>query len=172
MGKGIIHTDATKIRCAYLYASSGNYSQVARDTKIKRTSIMTWAKDSTIWDEALIKARQEISDELLAQNLAIATAANNGVLDRIEHGDTKLTKDGPVLVPMGGRDLAVISGIHQDKGRVQMGMATTITKSEGMDQLAETFRKLSRAHKRQQVDIDAIQNTVVSTQEGPIKRPG
>ena len=148
MGKGIIHTDTTKIRCAYLYASSGNYSQVARDTKIARKTIHTWAKDSPVWDDALLKARQEISDELLAQNLAIATAANVQVMDRVENGDHKLTKDGVVRLPMTGKDLAVVSGIKEDKGRVSMGLATNVTSnSDSIKEMTALFRKASRDNK-------------------------
>ncbi|VUX55011.1 protein of unknown function [uncultured Woeseiaceae bacterium] len=139
------HDDLARIDAAYLYAASGNYSKVARDTGINRKTIMSWAKDNVVWAEALVKARQEISDEVLAQNLAIATAANDGVLDRLEHGDTVLRADGStVKVPLKGRDMAVIGGIMQDKARVQMGMATSITGSEDTRALAEVCMELSR----------------------------
>ena len=166
MGKGIIHSDTTKIRCAYLYAASGNYSKVARDTKIARKTIHTWAKDSSVWEEALLKARQEISDELLAQNLAIATAANLQVMDRIDNGDHKVVRDKIIRVPMTGKDLAVVSGIKEDKGRVSMGMVTSIRgDSDSVKSLAAQFAKLSQDHKN-------IQNTVVSEQKGPIDEGG
>ncbi len=158
MGKGIIHPDTTKIRCAYLYASLGNYSQVARDTKIARKTIHTWAKDSEVWDAALLKARQEISDELLAQNLTLAIAANEQVADRIEHGDYKHTAKGIIRLPMTGKDLAVVSGIKEDKGRVSMGLATSI-KGEGksMQSMIERFEKIEQDHQQ-------IQGSVVSVQ--------
>ena len=154
MGKGIIHTDITKIRCAYLYASLGNYSQVARDTSISRKSIMNWAKDSEVWAASLLKARQEISDELLAQNLAIAMAANVQVMDRVENGDYKITKDGTVRLPMTGKDLAVVSGIKEDKSRVAQNLATSVSTTSGsIEAIAETFRQLSQSWKEKQVNV-------------------
>ena len=126
MGKGIIHTDATKIKCAYLYAHHGCISRVARETKLKRQTIQSWTKDSTVFNDAVVKARQEISDELLAQNLEAARLSGEQLQDRIVNGDPKLTKDGIVRVPMAGRDLAVVNGIQIDKGRTSMGLATAI----------------------------------------------
>ena len=159
MGTYVAYEDKDKIAAAYLYASSGNYSQVARDTNISRTTIMGWAKDSDVWAESLNKARQEISDELLAQNLAIATAANIQVMDRIENGDCRLTSDGLVRVPMTGKDLAVVSGIKEDKGRVSLGLATSISagSSATMQQLQAQFEAMAANHK-------AIQATVIDEQ--------
>ena len=158
MGTYVAYEDKDKIAAAYLYASSGNYSQVARDTSINRKTIMNWAADSDVWSEALLKARQEISDELLAQNLAIAMAANIQVMDRIDNGDCRLTSDGLVRVPMTGKDLAVVSGIKEDKGRVSLGLATSISSNtSSMADLQAQFERLAANYK-------AIQATVIDEQ--------
>ena len=158
-GKGIIHTDEVKIKCGYLYASSGNYSQVARDTHINRTSIMSFAKSSDVFNEAVIKARQEISDELLAQNLAIALAANEQVADRVKNGDSKWIGGVLVKQPMSGRDLAVVSGIKEDKARVSLGLVTSVTgTSKTMKNMIERFERIER-------DYQAGRSRVVSVQE-------
>ncbi len=144
MGRITLYDDTAKINAAYLYAASGNYSQVARDTKISRPTLMGWAKNSSVWVEALNKARQEISDEILASNLEIVIKTNEQVIDRVEHGDVVLRNGKQVRVPMKGRDLAVVSGIKEDKARVALGQATSIVgKSESMASLAQVFRKLS-----------------------------
>ena len=168
------YQDKDKINAAYLYAASGNYSQVARQANINRKTIMTWASDWSDWDASLDRARQEISSELLAQNLKIALTANDAVLDRLENGDTKLTAKGAVKVPMTGKDCAVVGGIMQDKGRVQMGMATSITSTDSIKGLAARFDAMAQAHKRIQADHDNIQDSVISTQvnEAPIETGG
>ncbi len=97
----------------------------------------------------------------MAQNLANAMKAGDALTDRIENGDQKLLKvkrtikhnDGSVEIsedyelwaePMKGRDLAVVTGIVQDKARVQMNLPTSIQgKSPDMRALAEEFKKLS-----------------------------
>ncbi len=159
MGKITLYDDTVKINAAYLYAASGNYSQVARDTNISRPTLMGWAKDSEVWLEALDKARQEISDEILAYNLEIVIKTNEQIIDRIDNGDTVLTKDGKqVRVPMKGRDLAVVSGIKEDKARVALGQATNIVgKAESMNSLAKQFDQLAQSFKEKQVNVVATQ---------------
>lgn len=157
--KGLVHPDTTKIRCAYLYASLGNYSEVARQTKIKRTSIMNWAKDCDVWHEAVNKARQEISDELLAQNLALTKAANEEIADRIENGDYKLTKDGVVRVPMGGKELAVVSGIKEEKACVAMGKPTSIrTDTNPQDSILKLLEQMSKTYHDKQINVVSTQS--------------
>ena len=134
------HDDKTIIECAYLYAASGNYSKVSRQTNIKRTSIMDWGKNSEVWVTAVDKARQEISDELLAQNLAIATAANDRILETIDTADC--------------RAAAIVSGIMQDKARVQLGLATSISgKAESKEELLKKFAAIAQEYNKNVVSV-------------------
>ena len=155
------YTDEQRINAAVLYAHQGSFSQVSRDTGVPRKTITDWSK-LELWDEAVAKARHQISDKILAQNLANAISAGDELSDRIENGDQKLLKvkrtikhdDGSVEIsedyelraePMKGRDLAVVTGITQDKARVQMNLPTSIQgKSTDMAALANEFRKLSQ----------------------------
>ncbi len=144
MGKITLYDDTAKINAAYLYAASGNYSKVARDTNIPRQTIMSWAKESPVWVDSLSKARQEISDEILASNLEIVIKTNEQVIDRVENGDVVLRNGKQVRVPMKGRDLAVVSGIKEDKARVALGQATSISVTQDNRELAEVWKELSR----------------------------
>jgi len=158
MGKITLYDDTAKINAACLYAASGNYSQVARDTNINRNTIMAWARDSAVWQESLSKAQQEISDEILAGNLKLVVKTNEETMDRVENGDYVLRGDKLVRVPMKGRDLAVVGGIKEDKARVALGQATSISgKSEDMKALANKFRKLSQQWNEKQVNVVATQ---------------
>ena len=159
MGKGIIHSDTTKIRCAYLYASLGNYSQVARDTKINRMTIQTWAKSSDVWDEALTKARQEQSDELLAQHMESARLSGIELQDRIVNGDSKWVSGELIKQPMTGRDLAVVNGIQVDKGRTNMGLATSIKgDSKSMQTMIDRFERIERDHQAGRGRVVSVQH--------------
>ncbi len=144
MGKITLYDDTAKINAACLYAASGNYSKVARDTNIPRQTIMSWAKDSPVWVDSLSKARQEINDEILAGNLEIVIKTNEQVMDRVEHGDVVLRNGKQVRVPMKGRDLAVVGGIKEDKARVALGQATSISVTQDNRELAEVWKELSR----------------------------
>ena len=159
MGKGIIHSDTTKIRCAYLYASLGNYSQVARDTKINRHSIMTWARESSVWDKALTKAKQEQSDELLAQHMESARLSGIELQDRIVNGDSRWVSGELIKQPMTGRDLAVVNGIQVDKGRTNMGLATSIKgDSKSMQTMIDRFERIERDHQAGRGRVVSVQD--------------
>ena len=159
------HTNETIIKAAYLYAASGNLSQVSRDTGIKRQSLQNFINSSELWATTCEKARHEISEEILAQNLNAARLSGEALEDRITNGDQVLTKDGLVTVPMKGRDLAVVNGIQIDKGRVSMGLATSVTGSTGTDSaiaaLVESFKKVSRENR----DITAIKTTYAEVEK-------
>ncbi len=160
MGKITLYDDAVKINAACLYAASGNYSKVARDTNINRNTIMAWARDSSVCVEALSKAQQEISDEILAGNLKLVVKTNEEVMDRVENGDHVLTKGGEVVrVPMKGRDLAVVGGIKEDKVRVALGQATSIVgKAQDYQELAQQFKELSEQWDEKQIDVISVQS--------------
>ena len=157
------YDDKDIIQIAYLMASSGNKSKIERETGVSRQTIRSWALNSEVYNEALAEARQEISQEILADNLENARLAGNELRDRIVNGDTRLLSNGKTMViPMGGKDLAVINGIQIDKGRVALGQATSISGSSNtaqMQALADQFARLSRDHR-------AIQDTVIAVQ-GP-----
>ncbi len=154
------YTDDQRVNAAVLYAHQGSFSQVSRDTGTPRTTLIEWSK-LELWDEAVVKARHKINDKILAQNLANAISAGDELADRIENGDQKLLKvkkaikhdDGSVEItedyelraePMKGRDLAIVTGITQDKARIQMGLATSITgKATSIADLAQEFNKLA-----------------------------
>ena len=160
MGKITLYDDTAKINAACLYAACGNYSKVARDTNIPRPTIMSWAKDSAVWDASLTKAQQEISDEILAYNLEIVIKSNEQILDRIDNGDTVLTKNGDrVQVPLKGRDLAIISGIKEDKARVALGQATSITKNtSSLDAMVKKFEAIADSYNERQARVVATQD--------------
>ena len=118
-----------------------------------------------MWVDSLVKARQEISDEILAQNLAIAIKAGDVVLDRLENGDEKLVWDKEKKehvikrVMPSGKDSMIISGVAQDKGRVQMGLATSIVgKSDDIPALIKYFREVSEKWDEKQVRVVSTQD--------------
>ena len=165
VGRGSKHTDQQRRQVVIEYHVNGNDQVVADSTGISRQTINTWRLHSDWWDELLGEVRHEISEHILAQNLEIATKAGERVLDSLENGDEKLVWDKTkneyvkIRVKPTGKDASVMGGISQDKARVQMGMATSISSSDNTVQaLADEFRKLSADHK-------AIQNSVVSTQD-------
>lgn len=153
------YTDEQRRQACIELHTIGNIQRVSDSIGIPRRTLNDWMH--TEWfAELSAEVRQQVGESILTKNLAIAQAAQDTVLDRLENGDTKLkTIKGKVTrhkIPMTGKDCAVVGGIYQDKARVQMGMATSITKSESMLDLAKKFQELS-----EQVEKD---RSVVSEQ--------
>jgi len=143
------YTDEQRINAAVLYAHQGSFSQVSRDTGVPRKTITDWSK-LELWDEAVAKARHQINDRILANNLEIATKAGERVLDSLENGDEKLVWDKnkseyvKIRVKPTGKDASVMGGISQDKARVQLNLPTSISgKAVSIDDLAKEFNKLA-----------------------------
>jgi hypothetical protein len=116
-------------------------------------------RHSDWWQGLIDEVRQEINDQILSQNLQIATEAGKRVLDSLENGDEKLvwdkSKDAHVIkrVKISGKDAAVIGGISQDKARLQLNLPTSITaKSSDITALAEQFRKLSSTYEERRIN--------------------
>ncbi len=162
MGKQVkarSYTDDQKINAAVLYAHKGTFCAVARDTGIPRTTLIGWSKQA-LWDDELVKARHQISEHILAQNLAIATKANEVVLDRLENGDSVVTKDGVISVPMKGRDAAVVGGIMQDKAARGLGLPTQIHAQAADAQIQsfiKEFKEISESYREKQVRVVSTQ---------------
>jgi len=162
MGKAVKarkYTNDQKINAAVLYAHKGTFCAVARDTGIPRTTLIGWSKQA-LWDDAVVKARHQISEHILAQNLAIATKANEVVLDRLENGDSVVTKDGVISVPMKGRDAAVVGGIMQDKAARGLGLPTQIHAQAADAQIQsfiKEFKEISESYREKQVRVVSTQ---------------
>ena len=151
------YDDETRRRAVVEYCVLGNISRVAEIINVPRTTIASW-KDTEWWSALYEKTLKEVNDEILANNLRIATESQKHLLDRLERGDVvrtelKTNEDGePAIVevrqPVRARDLSVIGGIAQDKARVQLGQPTSISgsSSEAIKGLAAQFEQLSRAH--------------------------
>ncbi len=168
MGKAVkarSYTNDQKINAAVLYAHKGTFCAVARDMGIPRTTLIGWSKQA-LWDDAVVKARHQISEQILAQNLQIATKAGERVLDSLENGDEKLVWDKDKAehvikrVKPSGKDSMVISGIAQDKAARGMGLPTQIHAQAADAQIkafVEEFREAARSFKEKQVRVVSTQ---------------
>ncbi len=146
------------------YYIKGNDQAVADITGISRQTINTWRLHSDWWDELLGEVRHEIDDQILGQNLQIAIKSGEGVLDSLENGDEKLVWDKEKkehvikrMKPSAYHSM-LVSGISQDKARVQLNLPTSITaKAEDYQALAKQFKELSETWGEKQLDVVSVQ---------------
>ncbi len=142
------YSDVDRRRAVVEYCVHGLMTKVSEATGIPDTTLATWKNKSPWWDDLVATVRNEINDQILAQNLEIATKANERVLDSLENGDEKLVWDKDkgehviMRVKPTGKDSMVMSGIGQDKARVQLNLPTSITSSQASnDQIKAVMDK-------------------------------
>ncbi len=159
--QGSKYTDEDRRRAVVEYCTIGNMTKVASSMNIPRTTLSTWLKTEW-WDELVVEVRQEINERILSQNLQIATRAGERVLDSLENGDEKLVWDKDKgqhvikRVKPSGKDSMVMSGISQDKARLQLNLPTSISSNVGsdkqMEELMEQFREISRSYEEKRAN--------------------
>ena len=172
VGPGSKYTDSQRRQAALEYSIQGVMTKVAESTGIPRQTLDGWLKSSW-WDsvtgavrqgkEELIRQQEEI---ILASNAAIAIKAGEVVMDRLEHGDVRLIREGGGYVerrvPVSTRDAVLAGGLSQDKRRTQLNLPTSISgQSKGeekIEALIKKFQAISQAHS------DQLEKSVVSEQ--------
>ena len=160
------YSDEDRRRVVVEYCIKGNDKAVAKSTGISRQTVNTWRLHSEWWDRLVDTVRQEINEQILAQNMEIATKSGERVLDCLENGDEKLVWDKEKgehvikRVKPSGKDSMVISGISQDKARVQMNLPTQIQAQAADAQIKtfiDEFRQISNSFKEKQAKVVSTQ---------------
>jgi len=160
------YSDEDRRRAVVEYCVSGLMTKVSECTDIPETTLATWKNNSDWWDDLVASVRTEINERILAQNLQIATKASERVLDSLENGDEKLvwdkTKNEHVIkrVKPSGKDSMVISGISQDKARVQLNLPTQIQAQAADAQIKsfiDEFREISHSFKEKNARVISTQ---------------
>jgi len=171
------YSDEERRRAVVEYSVSGLMTKVAAVTGIPDTTLATWKNKTDWWDDLVVSVRNETKDIILAQNLTNARASGEALADRIENGDQKLVKvkraikhdDGSVEMtedyelraePMKGRDLAIVTGITQDKATRDMGLPTQIhaqTADAQIKSFIDEFRQISQSFKEKNTRVISTQ---------------
>ena len=165
VGPGSKYTDEDRRRAVVEYCTNGVMTRVSDTTGIPDTTLAHWKNKSDWWDELVAQVRNEINEQILAQNMEIATKAGERVLDSLENGDEKLVWDKAKneyvkmrVIPT-GKDASVMGGISQDKARVQLNLPTSISgKAEDYQALAKQFKELSEQWDEKQANVVTTQD--------------
>lgn len=104
-------TEKDKQRAISVYKSLGVFTKTAELTGIPYDTLMNW-KEQEWWTEALLAAKREDTVQLEEASTEIAKKAGDVLRDRLEYGDSVLTRDGELVKkPVAARDAAIILGI-------------------------------------------------------------
>ncbi len=154
MQKGITkkqgwYPDEKRIEVVSLYACIGNPTDIATLTGVPVATIRGWRREQ--WFITLLEEiRDENNENLDARFTQIVNKAQDLILDRLENGDTVLTKMGELIKkPVSIRDLALVGAITVDKRQIIRNKPTSIQEQQvtpiigRLEQLAENFKALA-----------------------------
>ncbi len=127
------YSDAIREQAAIEYAVCGSLRQVSKILDIKESTLSDWKQKGRM-DETIVRVRDEKTNELRAKYIDVCELA-------IDHTKKTLPEATPA-------QSAVISGVFFDKVRLIDNQPTTIrSDSQSMQDLADSFRKLSREYR-------------------------
>jgi hypothetical protein len=153
------YTIEQKVEAATHYAVYGSYSRLQRDLGIPKSTSCTWNKNQ---DETWVSALEQARTETKARHISHYHRLTDKALEAAERGIDEL--DGQDLKPNDIKALVVAGATCTDKARLIRGEATSISKSEGMEELKAKFAQIELDHRQIERDHRAIQGSVVATQ--------
>lgn len=123
-----VYSKELKIQACSIFTSIGSVRKTAESLGLPIPVVDHWKKEAPWWNELTQHFRKEKQQELDALLTNAVHKAVNDLTDRLENGDFKLDlKTGELhRVPVGAKDLAVISAIVYDKRALLRGEATQI----------------------------------------------
>jgi hypothetical protein len=172
VGKGIqkgMYPDEMKLKAVTVYAATGNIEKVSEISGVPYHTVRAWRNSE--WFQGLLReVWQENNEKIDAKFTAIVEKSLDEVLDRLENGDVRLSKDGKVVrVPISAKDLSLVSAINVDKRQLLRGLPTSRSESvdsassrtvDRLEKLAETFESLAKfGRKTETIDITEAQLT-------------
>lgn len=163
-----------KIHAACVYAVTGSVKKASELTDIPENQLKVMMAEQW-WLDAIKEVRREENDQITAKMTLIVDKTLIEMQDRLENGDTFLTKEGPVKVPVRLKDLTMPIGILTDKRQLLRGQATSISGKIGQEdilrELGKKFESFAKQinHKLPET-IDVSDAEVI--QEEPINAEG
>lgn len=146
--KTVKYSVEDKLAVALKYSATGSLTKTAKETGVPLMTISDWKNKTEWWEPAVRECRKRKQDELDGKLTEIIDNALEQVTDRVLNGDSKVTKDGIVKVPMSGKELSWVAGILFDKRAALRGDPINITKSttaeDQMKALENKFEEFAR----------------------------
>jgi len=168
------YPDEKRIEVVTLWACIGSAQKCAELSKVPVGTVKAWSR--TPWfKELLEEIRHENNEKLDAKFTLIAEQTQDLILDRLEHGDYVILKDGTqTRKPINAKDLALVSAITIDKRQIIRNKPTSISQNvssgevseDKLQKLAQTFIDL--VNKKENKEEKVIEGEVIDvTPEQP-----
>ena len=174
MAKGIqkgMFPDEKKVEAATIYAVTGSLPRTSELTGIPEHTLRSWRQTDT-FKELLREVWAENNEKIDAKFTAIIEKSLEAIIDRLDHGDFRLTSKGELKrVPINAKELSLVQAINVDKRQLLRGLPTSrpvdgdpaVEKTVNrLEKLAETFESLARIGRKPKIiditDAEILEN--------------
>lgn len=136
-----------KIEAAIAWLITGNSVEAGKLCGVNDRTIRNWMQQ-TWWEDILREAQGRKQKELDALWTGLIHRTATELKDRIDNGDTVISKTGEKKIPVKAKDLAVVMAIAVDKRALARGQATHRTEKVNIDErLSKLGNKLEETGK-------------------------
>lgn len=112
------YTEAERREALRQYLLLGTYRAASEAVAIPEQTMRSWKhNDREWWDRVQNELITQIEGDYRPGWVRVLGKAVEAMQERLDKGDTKLTKEGLVRVPVPAKEAAVIAGIAADKLR-------------------------------------------------------
>lgn len=127
------YTVEDKIEAAIAWLITGSSVEAGKLSGVNDRTIRNWMQQ-TWWEDILKEAQGRKQKELDALWTGLIHKTATEIKDRIDNGETVITKTGEKKIPVKAKDLAVIMAIAVDKRALARGQATHRTEKINVDE--------------------------------------
>ena len=159
------YTPEQKVNAVMTYVMTGTIKKSAKIIGMPQQTLNKWKLHAVWWDDTVRECRKKKQDELDSMYTNLIHDVVGQVQDRIENGDTKISRDGVVTkIPMTGKDLAIVMAVTFDKRQLLRGEATSrvekVSEKERIERLADSFKEMSKKMKSLGMDAKVIEGEI------------
>lgn len=141
------YTVEDKIEAAIAWLITGSSVEAGKLSGVNDRTIRNWMQQPW-WEDILREAQGRKQKELDALWTGLIHKTATEIKDRIDNGETVITKTGEKKIPVKAKDLAVIMAIAVDKRALARGQATHRTEKVNVDErLSKLGNKLEETGK-------------------------
>ena len=142
------YTNEDRMNFAVAYVITGNVAEIARKMNLPDKTLYGWLK-SDWWPRFYDEAKRQHAELIEARLSDVVEKATNQLIDRIEHGDEVVARDGTIVtVKVSARDLNTIIRDSVDKIRLLQNKPGRLTAEIKFDasEIERNFAKLAERH--------------------------
>ena len=154
-----------RLRACMLFQVTGSSKKVAGLTGIPDSTIRYWKTTSDWWPEASRQARKAHQEQLDAMMTGVIHRSIQEIGDRIENGNTKVSKNGEQYkIPVSSDELVRVTDKVYDKRALSRGDPTSrqekVDPNEMLKNLFQQFESMVEKHHRpiSVIDTTSIEN--------------